>query len=173
MAVLAPSIAPSAARAKGSNASPGRRGTGSGPIHSTRTGFGMTDNDPAAVAQAYLDAWKANDWPALRLLLADDATFDGPLASLQGADCELEPSRGRQDHRDPRHLRCPAARATRVRTGLIPPAQRATVALASGGLVEARDGRRRAEEKALPIIAAQLDQALELTCALDSLRGHR
>jgi MFS family permease len=30
--------------------------------------LGWTDHDPAAVAQAYLDAWKANDWPASRSL---------------------------------------------------------------------------------------------------------
>ena len=54
----------------------------------------MTQNDPATVAQAYLDAWKANDWLLLRSLLADDATFEGPLASLQGADTLVEGLQG-------------------------------------------------------------------------------
>ncbi|HEY1518543.1 MAG TPA: nuclear transport factor 2 family protein [Solirubrobacteraceae bacterium] len=54
----------------------------------------MAQNDPATVAQAYLDAWKANDWPMLRSLLADDATFEGPLASLQGADTLVEGLQG-------------------------------------------------------------------------------
>jgi hypothetical protein len=50
----------------------------------------VTEPDPATVAQAYFDAWKANDWPALRSLPADDAIFEGPLASLQGADKLLD-----------------------------------------------------------------------------------
>lgn len=54
----------------------------------------MTENDPAAVAQAYFDAWKGADWAALRSLLADDATFDGPLASLQGAEKLIEGLQG-------------------------------------------------------------------------------
>jgi hypothetical protein len=54
----------------------------------------MTQNDPATVAQAYLDAWKANDWAVPRSLLADDATFEGPLASLQGADTLVEGLQG-------------------------------------------------------------------------------
>lgn len=41
---------------------------------------------PTAVAAAYFQAWKAKDFKALRSVLADEATFDGPLASLRGAD---------------------------------------------------------------------------------------
>jgi hypothetical protein len=46
----------------------------------------MSNTDAGAVATAYLEAWKANDWERLRSLLADDMTFDGPLASIEGAD---------------------------------------------------------------------------------------
>lgn len=50
----------------------------------------MSESDPAAVAAAYLEAWQGKDWARLRGLLVDDATFDGPLASLQGAGKLLE-----------------------------------------------------------------------------------
>jgi limonene-1,2-epoxide hydrolase len=39
-----------------------------------------------AVAEAYFDAWQAKDWERLRSVLADDVTFDGPLAKIEGAD---------------------------------------------------------------------------------------
>lgn len=39
-----------------------------------------------AVATIYFQAWKAQDLKTLRSVLADDVTFDGPLASLRGAD---------------------------------------------------------------------------------------
>ncbi|HEY2551931.1 MAG TPA: nuclear transport factor 2 family protein [Streptosporangiaceae bacterium] len=42
--------------------------------------------EPRAVAAAYFDAWKANDPAALRALLADDATFAGPMGHAEGAD---------------------------------------------------------------------------------------
>ena len=41
---------------------------------------------PRALAAAYFDAWKANDPAALRALLADDATFAGPMGHAEGAD---------------------------------------------------------------------------------------
>jgi ketosteroid isomerase-like protein len=45
-------------------------------------------DDPARVAATYFEAWKAGDFDLLRLLLADDVTFDGPLAHLDNAeDC--------------------------------------------------------------------------------------
>jgi SnoaL-like domain len=40
----------------------------------------------ADVAAAYFRAWKAKDSHALRSVLAKEVTFDGPLASLRGAD---------------------------------------------------------------------------------------
>src|SRR5947209_5143676 len=52
-------------------------------------------------------------------------------------------------------------------------AEYATVALVSGGIIDTRDGRRRAEEKPLSVIAAQLGEALELLRPLDSLAGDR
>ncbi|MCH1866162.1 nuclear transport factor 2 family protein [Nocardioides sp. CFH 31398] len=38
------------------------------------------------VAETYFAAWQARDADTLRSLFADDVTFDGPLASLRGAD---------------------------------------------------------------------------------------
>ena len=46
----------------------------------------MSGDDAGAVAERYLAAWKANEWKALRDLLADDVSFRGPLASIDGAD---------------------------------------------------------------------------------------
>ena len=46
----------------------------------------MSGDDAGAVAERYLAAWKANEWEALRDLLADDVSFRGPLASIDGAD---------------------------------------------------------------------------------------
>jgi SnoaL-like domain len=43
-------------------------------------------NDPRALAAAYFGAWKAHDAGALRALLADDATFAGPLGTAGNAD---------------------------------------------------------------------------------------
>ena len=38
----------------------------------------------ADIAATYFHAWLAKDFQALRSILADDVTFDGPLAKLQG-----------------------------------------------------------------------------------------
>jgi hypothetical protein len=40
----------------------------------------------ADVAAAYFRAWQARDLPALRSILADEVTFAGPLAKLNGID---------------------------------------------------------------------------------------
>ena len=40
----------------------------------------------ADVGAAYFDAWKAGDFARLRTILADDATFDGPLGHAGNAD---------------------------------------------------------------------------------------
>lgn len=45
----------------------------------------MTD-EARTLAATYFEAWKAKDFATLRAVLADDVTFQGPLASLQGAD---------------------------------------------------------------------------------------
>jgi hypothetical protein len=42
--------------------------------------------DPGQIAGTYFQAWKAQDVQTLRSILADDVTFDGPLAELKGAD---------------------------------------------------------------------------------------
>jgi hypothetical protein len=55
------------------------------------TGAGAwAGRDPGAVAATYFEAWKAGDWTRLRSVLADDVTFRGPLASIEGADTCLE-----------------------------------------------------------------------------------
>ena len=43
-----------------------------------------TDTATGAIAEAYFAAWKANDWERLRGLLADEVSFRGPLASIDG-----------------------------------------------------------------------------------------
>jgi ketosteroid isomerase-like protein len=43
-------------------------------------------DDPRALATAYFRAWKAHDAAALRALLADEATFAGPLGTAGNAD---------------------------------------------------------------------------------------
>jgi SnoaL-like domain len=40
----------------------------------------------ADVGAAYFDAWKAGDFARLRAILADDATFDGPLGHAGNAE---------------------------------------------------------------------------------------
>ncbi|MGK4581388.1 nuclear transport factor 2 family protein [Kitasatospora sp. HPMI-4] len=38
------------------------------------------------VAAAYFEAWRTKDFDALRSLLADEVTFEGPLGRAEGAD---------------------------------------------------------------------------------------
>jgi ketosteroid isomerase-like protein len=47
-----------------------------------------TDHELAAVAAAatYFDAWRSRDFAALRSVLADEATFVGPMGTAEGAD---------------------------------------------------------------------------------------
>ena len=42
-------------------------------------------DDAANVATTYFDAWKANDFDTMRSLVAEDVRFEGPLATLEGA----------------------------------------------------------------------------------------
>jgi hypothetical protein len=51
-------------------------------------------HDPACVATAYFDAWRANDFDTMRSLVADDVIFEGPLATLVGAEDYMEGIRG-------------------------------------------------------------------------------
>ena len=41
---------------------------------------------PADVGAAYFDAWMRGDFDAVRSILADDVTFDGPLGHAGNAD---------------------------------------------------------------------------------------
>jgi ketosteroid isomerase-like protein len=43
-------------------------------------------DDATMIVSAYFDAWRAHDPAALRGLLADDATFTGPLGHSENAD---------------------------------------------------------------------------------------
>jgi hypothetical protein len=43
-------------------------------------------DDAANVATTYFDAWKANDFDTMRSLVAEDVRFEGPLATLEGAE---------------------------------------------------------------------------------------
>lgn len=40
---------------------------------------------PGEVGAAYFEAWKRGDFAAVRSILADDATFDGPLGRAANA----------------------------------------------------------------------------------------
>jgi hypothetical protein len=46
--------------------------------------------DPRTIAATYFSSWKDRDFSTLRSLLADDVTFRGPLASIDGADSCVE-----------------------------------------------------------------------------------
>jgi ketosteroid isomerase-like protein len=46
----------------------------------------MGTPESARVAQTYFDSWRAHDFDTLRTILADDVTFQGPLAEVEGAD---------------------------------------------------------------------------------------
>src|SRR5215475_3350343 len=41
---------------------------------------------PAEVGAIYFDAWMRGDFDAVRAVLADDATFEGPLGRASNAD---------------------------------------------------------------------------------------
>ena len=51
-------------------------------------------DDAAKVATTYFDAWKANDFDTMRSLVADDASFEGPLATLEGAEDYIKGIKG-------------------------------------------------------------------------------
>jgi ketosteroid isomerase-like protein len=42
--------------------------------------------DPLTIAGIYIEAWRAADVDRLRSILADDVSFRGPLAEIDGAD---------------------------------------------------------------------------------------
>ncbi len=50
----------------------------------------MDAQDARAVAETYFRAWKERDFSTLRLILADDATFRGPLGAADDADACVE-----------------------------------------------------------------------------------
>lgn len=45
---------------------------------------------PRELAEKYFRCWAGRDFSGLSAFLADDVTFDGPLASIQGRDTCLE-----------------------------------------------------------------------------------
>jgi ketosteroid isomerase-like protein len=50
--------------------------------------------DPRALAAAYFEAWQAADVQQLRSILADDVSFSGPLAQIEGAEAYADSIRG-------------------------------------------------------------------------------
>jgi ketosteroid isomerase-like protein len=50
--------------------------------------------DPKTIAATYFAAWEAADVQRLRAILAEEVSFDGPLAQVQGADAYAESIRG-------------------------------------------------------------------------------
>lgn len=47
---------------------------------------GMTGSAVREVADTYFEAWQAGNFARLRSILADEATFDGPLGHASNAD---------------------------------------------------------------------------------------
>lgn len=56
--------------------------------------YGQSVTDPRTLATTYFRAWKDKDFDALRSILADDATFRGPVGSAEDADACVEGLRG-------------------------------------------------------------------------------
>jgi limonene-1,2-epoxide hydrolase len=50
--------------------------------------------DAAKVASAYFDAWRVDDFDAMRSFLDDDVTFTGPLGHLEGVEGYMEGIKG-------------------------------------------------------------------------------
>jgi hypothetical protein len=48
--------------------------------------MGQMSNDPRTVASTYFSSWKAKDFDTLRAVLADGATFRGPLGTADSGD---------------------------------------------------------------------------------------
>jgi len=46
----------------------------------------MTGSADREVADRYFEAWQAGDFAQLRSILANEATFDGPLGHASNAD---------------------------------------------------------------------------------------
>jgi SnoaL-like domain len=51
-------------------------------------------DDAASVARTYFDAWKTNDFDTMRSLVAEDVRFEGPLATLEGAEVYIKGIQG-------------------------------------------------------------------------------
>ncbi len=51
-------------------------------------------NEAAKIATEYFEAWKVNDFETMRSLVAEDVTFVGPLATLEGASDYIDGIRG-------------------------------------------------------------------------------
>ncbi len=49
---------------------------------------------PTDLARTYFDAWQAGDWDRLRSILADDATFAGPMGVADDAEACIAGLRG-------------------------------------------------------------------------------
>ena len=55
---------------------------------------------PTEVVTGYMNAWKTNDFPAMRAVLADALDFVGPIESLDNADAQHEAIKGLSQMKD-------------------------------------------------------------------------
>ncbi|HEX7135624.1 MAG TPA: nuclear transport factor 2 family protein, partial [Iamia sp.] len=46
----------------------------------------MSDTTTRTAVETYFRTWRDRDFAAFRATLADDVTFDGPMATIEGAD---------------------------------------------------------------------------------------
>jgi ketosteroid isomerase-like protein len=53
---------------------------------------------PTELAETYFRCWVDADWDTLRTVLADGATFRGPLGTADGAEACLAGLRGMREH---------------------------------------------------------------------------
>jgi hypothetical protein len=54
----------------------------------------MTATDPKTLAETYFESWKNKNFDTLRSVLADDATFRGPLGTADSGDECVQGLRG-------------------------------------------------------------------------------
>ena len=52
------------------------------------------------VVTTYMDAWKANDFPSMRAVLADDLDFVGPIDTFDNANAHQEAIKGLSQVKD-------------------------------------------------------------------------
>jgi SnoaL-like domain len=53
-----------------------------------------SNNEPTAIMAAYFDCWRKGDLATLRMILADDFSFRGPLGQVDNAEDGVAAMRG-------------------------------------------------------------------------------